>query len=209
MNRLATAWVLARRDGVRLGFTDHDREIEVDGVVCHPRSGLNAAAAEARLGMASDLGAVQGALDDDRLSTADIEAGALSGATLQTWRVSWSGDTPATLLRTQTVLAVTRDSRGRFEADLAGLSRGLDRVSGRVVSRLCGARFGDGDCGLDASTFPEGTTCPRSFAACQGFSNTLNFRGFPYLIGEDALLAGPEAGRVLDGGSRYRNGSNV
>lgn len=45
--------------------------------------------------------------------------------------------------------------------------------------------------------------CDKAFATCAAkFSNTDNFRGFPHLPGNDALLSGPEGGSADDGGSR-------
>lgn len=48
--------------------------------------------------------------------------------------------------------------------------------------------------------------CDKSFAACKGkFANTLNFRGFPHMPGDDAVQARPSAGSVMDGGSRFHD----
>jgi uncharacterized phage protein (TIGR02218 family) len=48
--------------------------------------------------------------------------------------------------------------------------------------------------------------CDKTFATCRGrFANAANFRGFPYMPGNDAVLAAPAAGQVLDGSSRYGN----
>lgn len=48
--------------------------------------------------------------------------------------------------------------------------------------------------------------CDKQFATCKGkFSNAVNFRGFPFMPGNDAVLAAPQAGQPMDGGSRYGN----
>jgi hypothetical protein len=39
---LALCWKLTRRDGVVLGFTDHDRDIAFDGVVYEATTGFTA-----------------------------------------------------------------------------------------------------------------------------------------------------------------------
>jgi uncharacterized phage protein (TIGR02218 family) len=45
--------------------------------------------------------------------------------------------------------------------------------------------------------------CDKSFATCGAkFSNRDNFRGFPHLLGDDAMLAGPASDRPNDGGRR-------
>lgn len=46
--------------------------------------------------------------------------------------------------------------------------------------------------------------CDKRFATCRDrFANSVNFRGFPYMPGNDAALAGPASGQPMDGGSRY------
>jgi uncharacterized phage protein (TIGR02218 family) len=48
--------------------------------------------------------------------------------------------------------------------------------------------------------------CDKQFSTCRDrFSNAVNFRGFPHMPGNDAVLAGPAAGQPMDGGSRYGN----
>ena len=45
--------------------------------------------------------------------------------------------------------------------------------------------------------------CDKRLSTCRArFDNVLNFRGFPYLPGDDAMIAGP-ASSGNDGGSRY------
>src|SRR5690554_3716777 len=83
------AWVLARADGVRLGFTDHDRDLAVDGVVCRAASGWTAGAVEGEAGLACGSAAASGALDDAAITEGDISAGLYDGARLALWRVDW------------------------------------------------------------------------------------------------------------------------
>ncbi len=56
----------------------------------------------------------------------------------------------------------------------------------------------------DAFTVTPG--CDKQFATCRDrFANAANFRGFPYMPGNDAVTAAPQPGQVLDGQSRYGN----
>ena len=50
---LCHAWVLRRTDGETLGFTDHDRDLELEGVVCRAGSGWTAGAGEGAVGLAA------------------------------------------------------------------------------------------------------------------------------------------------------------
>ena len=48
--------------------------------------------------------------------------------------------------------------------------------------------------------------CDKQFATCKAkFANGINFRGFPYMPGNDAVVSGPSAATPMDGGSRYGN----
>ena len=56
----------------------------------------------------------------------------------------------------------------------------------------------------DAVTLLAG--CDKQFATCKTkFANVANFRGFPYMPGNDAVLSYPTAAQPRDGGSRYGN----
>ncbi|HEV2651126.1 MAG TPA: DUF2163 domain-containing protein, partial [Rhizomicrobium sp.] len=48
--------------------------------------------------------------------------------------------------------------------------------------------------------------CDKQFATCKTkFANGINFRGFPYMPGNDAVMSGPSTTTRMDGGSRYGN----
>jgi len=48
--------------------------------------------------------------------------------------------------------------------------------------------------------------CDKQFGTCKAkFANAVNFRGFPYMPGNDAVTSYPTQSQVLDGGSRYGN----
>ena len=48
--------------------------------------------------------------------------------------------------------------------------------------------------------------CDKQFSTCKAkFDNAANFRGFPYMPGNDAVTSYPTSDQTLDGGSRYGN----
>ena len=59
------------RDGMVLGFTDHDRDLDVNGVTCRAAAGFDAAAAAEKLGFAVGSGEIAGALVDAAITAAD------------------------------------------------------------------------------------------------------------------------------------------
>ena len=199
---LCWAWKLTKHDGLVLGFTDHDRDLAVDGVNYQAASGFSPSDIDARLGFALDNSAVQGLLRSDVISKTDIRAGLYDSAQIEIRRVNWV-DTSVFGLIWNGRLGGINIKDGQFEAELVGHANLLERSTGRVFSKSCDASFADARCGLDASNFPSGTTCPRTYKACKQFQNTANFRGFPYLIGEDAVFRAPRATDIKDGTSRY------
>jgi uncharacterized phage protein (TIGR02218 family) len=77
---LCTAWILTRADGTKLGFTDHDRDLLLNGVACAAATGWTAGAAETDLGVKAGTATATGALDSTAITEADIAAGRYDGA---------------------------------------------------------------------------------------------------------------------------------
>lgn len=200
---LCWCWRLTLADDTQLGFTDHDEDIEIDGLTFKAETGLSSGETDSRLGYALDTGSVQGLLSSDRITPEDISSGRFDKARLESLRVNWTSPEQR-LPVARGRLGEIRQRGEAFEAEWVGEGGVLGRSIGRVFTRLCDAELGDARCGLDLGDFPEGTTCPRTFQACRDrFSNTENFRGFPYLLGDDVLQSAPQEGEVFDGSSRY------
>ena len=198
---LCHVWILQRADGLTLGFTDHDRDLAIDGVTCRAASGWTAGASDSAIGLSAGTAAASGGLDDVALSEADIEAGLYDEAEVALWRVDWSS--PELRLRLWTArLSKLRREGEAFVAELVGPLARLDRVVGRTLGRNCDAVLGDGRCRVDLAAFP-GAVCDKRFETCAGtFANAVNFQGFPDIPGDDFLTAAPVEGGRNDGGSR-------
>ena len=77
---LAQAWKLMRRDGIVAGFTDHDRDLVIDGVTYRAGTGLAASEASSRFDLSVDGGEIAGDLrfaDAVEAFVRDLEPGAL------------------------------------------------------------------------------------------------------------------------------------
>lgn len=192
---LCRVFVLTLMDERRFAFTDHDAPLLFDGLFSKP---MDAAETEQRAGFDADSGALRSVFDLD-VSRADILAGALDGATLAEHRVNWAAPVQSIHLTIGRIGSVSVSGDG-FDADWLGQSTLLDRSTGRVFSRRCDADYGDARCGL---TVQPGQSCSRTFDACKAYGNVLNFRGFPYLLGDDVLQKGVHLTPTRTGGSRY------
>ncbi|SFI95170.1 DUF2163 domain-containing protein [Caulobacter sp. UNC279MFTsu5.1] len=198
---LCHAWILTRADGAVLGFTDHDRDLVVEGVSCKAASGWTAGAAETAAGLSPGQAAAVGGFDDAALSEADLAAGLYDGARVECRLVDWSAPGLSVRLWSARVAAAKAEG-GAFTLALEGPLAALDRVAGRTFGRSCDAAFGDARCGVDVAAFP-GATCDKRWITCrERFGNGLNFRGFPTAPGEDFLTLYPGEGERNDGGRR-------
>lgn len=145
---LATCWIVTRRDSARLGFTEHDRDLEVDGITCRAASGFDGAASAEKLGFAVGAGEVAGALVDDAIAEDEVTAGAYDGARVEIHLVDWSEPGLSVLLRVMTIGEITREGQA-FRAELRALTAALDVEQGRLYTPRCSADLGDGRCKLD------------------------------------------------------------
>ena len=198
---LCHAWLVRRADAVEIGFTDHDGDLVVDGIVCRAASGWSVGAADSAVGLTAGSASVAGGLDDAALTEADIDAGVWDGAAVALWRVDWARPELRVRLWTATLARIRRDG-GAFVAELEGPLARLERVVGRTFGRACDALLGDDRCRVDLAALP-GAVCDKRWQTCVGtFGNGINFRGFPDIPGDDFLTAAPVEGGRHDGGSR-------
>ena len=148
---VARCWALTRRDGTRLGFTDHDRDLAFDGMTYRAGTGLSARALQQATGLSVDNTEAMGALSDASIREADIAAGRYDGAEVVAWLVNWS-DVSARRILFRGHIGELRRGSGAFHAELRGLTEALNRPVGRVYQRPCTAVLGDQTCGFDLST---------------------------------------------------------
>lgn len=148
LTTVARAWALRRRDGLRLGFTDHDGPLEFDGLLFRAETGLSAKALQQATGLAVDNTEAMGALSDAAIREEDIAAGRYDGAEVTAWLVNWA-DVRARRVMFRGHIGEIRRGAGAFHAELRGLTEALNRPVGRVFQRPCTAVLGDAACGVD------------------------------------------------------------
>ncbi len=145
---LCRCWLIARKDGVTQGFTDHDEDVALDDIVCKAGSGFSASEATQRLGLAVDGTELSGALCDDSLNETDLAAGRYDAAAVELWLVDWSEPVLRVLVAKGTLGEVRRAGRA-FTAELRGLAQPLAQQTGRFYTTTCAADLGDSRCGID------------------------------------------------------------
>lgn len=144
---LCHCWLLERRDGVRFGFTDHDRPLSFGGQDYEPETGFTQTEMRDTLGMSVDSTDVEAALSSEVLSEDDIAAGRLDGASVRTFLVNWTAPGQHAELRSAVIGRIKR-ADGRLVAELESVAAYLDRPNGRHLRRGCDAVLGDARCGV-------------------------------------------------------------
>ncbi|OYX12459.1 MAG: beta tubulin [Rhizobiales bacterium 32-66-8] len=144
---LAHGWRLSRRDGVVLGFTDHDRDLVLAGLRFHAASGIAGSESAQELGLAVSGAELSGALSAEILSEADLSAGRFDGAMIDHLLIDWTSPETHLLLRRAQLGEVRREG-GAFTVELRALSDALGQTRGRLFGALCDADLGDARCGV-------------------------------------------------------------
>lgn len=145
---LCRCWILTRRDGVIQGFTDHDRDVTLDDVVCRAGTGFAGSEAVTRLGLSVDGSEISGALSDDSLNEDALAAGRYDAAQVDMHIVDWSEPALHVLMSRGHIGEVRREGKS-FAAELRGLADALNAETGRLYAPTCSADLGDARCGVD------------------------------------------------------------
>jgi uncharacterized phage protein (TIGR02218 family) len=151
LTTLAFAWAVERRDGITLGFTSHDRDLVVGGLVHASAPGMLPSAIERSDGLDVDDVRLSAALTSDAFSDDDLIAGRWDGAALTLSAVDWTAPdvAPVTLMTGEFGEVEIKDSG--FAVGLRGPTSVLDAPVVEETSPECRAQLGDRRCRVDLS----------------------------------------------------------
>ena len=148
LTTFALCWRIERRDGVALGFTGHDRDLDVGGFRYRAAPGVAPSAIEEGEVLDADSLDVAGALTGSGISETDLRSGRWNGAVVRLLAVDWSSPSHWTqLLRGE--LGEVSLERGRFTVALKGPGAALARPVTEETSPSCRAELGDRRCRVD------------------------------------------------------------
>jgi uncharacterized phage protein (TIGR02218 family) len=181
-----------------LGFTDHDRELLVDGVTCRADTGMTARALQQTTGLSVDNTEAFGALSAAAITEADLLAGRFDGAEVRAYLVNWQEPADFTEQFRGHLGEITRSS-GSFKAELRGLTELLNRPQGMAYTPGCSAVLGDSRCkfnllqpGYFADRVVENVEDGRIFR----FASFLGFDEYWFENGRFEMTSGQASGLV-------------
>ncbi len=145
---LAWCWRIERTDGLVQGFTDHDRDVFIDGERYEAQAAVSGSEIAASIGLSRDSAELTGGLRSDSISDSDLQRGLYDHAVVKLFLVDWAASEQFLLYRTAR-LSEVRTTESGFVATLAGLSAELSLAVGRSFLAVCDASLGDARCGVN------------------------------------------------------------
>jgi uncharacterized phage protein (TIGR02218 family) len=188
-------WRLERRDGVTLGFTSHDRDMELDGLLHRSSPGMQPSSILESLGLDTDGLEVTGAIDAAAISEEDLTAGRWDGAKVTIYLFDWTQPLAGKRQLASGELGEVSFSNAEFQADLRGLTSLLDAPIVPQTSPGCRAEFCGNACGLNVQRFRH-LTRVASVSSDQVTLTAPLSASFAY--GKARWLNGPNCGLVSD-----------
>jgi len=150
---LCWCWRLTRRDGVRLGFTDHDLSLTFDATTFEAAAGVTASEIRESVGLGVDNLEVSSVLSSTHLDERGLAAGLFDDATVEIFRVNWATPDQRLLMRKGSLGEVRRSGQA-FTAEVRGLAHYLQQPKGRLFQYSCDADLGDTRCGVALTSPP-------------------------------------------------------
>lgn len=161
LTTIALCWRMARSDGVVLGFTTHDRPLDIDGLRYEAAPGMTPSAIGLGDGLDVDTMEFTGALTADTISDDDLAAGRFDNASLAVFMADWATPGAGTLrLAGGSLGAVERriaTGGGGFTATVRGPTAAFEAIAVETCSPDCRAELGDSRCRVDLA--PLTTMC--------------------------------------------------
>lgn len=187
---LAWCWRLARRDGVVIGLTSHDRDLTIGGIVYRAAPGMKPSALETSDSLDAGTMDLEGALSSMAIAARDLDAGRWDGAELELFVTDWSAPDVAPVTVARGSLGAIERRGAAFAAELQGVTRALDRPVCPATSPGCRAMLGDRACRVDLAPL----THERSVVAIDGRSVTLDSAVAGMAFGELLWIEGANCG---------------
>lgn len=198
-------WRLERRDGICLGFTAHDRDLILDGLLYRAAPGILPSAVTLSDGFDADGLEIAGALTSGAIREEDLAAGRWDGASVFLFLVDWRTPAYGSIAIARGVLGEVRVTGAAFEAELKGPTALLDGAAAEQISPECRAALGDKRCRVDMA---GRVRTARVAAAPEADAILLDAPAGPdFALGRLRWLTGRNSG--LSGAIRAADGTRI
>ena len=191
LDTVATFWRVYRRDGLMLGFTSHNRDLDFGGIAHRAAPGMVPSSIKLTADLSSDSAEVEGALSHATIRETDLAAGLFDHAAIEIGAVDWETLEHHVLYSGQLGL-IDNDQRS-FSAELRSAKRILENDLVPRTSPTCRARFCGPGCNVSPVAFPS----MHSLDSIDIDANRVTFANLSeadFLDGQLRFLDGPQTG---------------
>ena len=164
---LCTCWHLIRKDGVEMGFTDHDADLTVDALVYKCATGFKASTVESKADLSVDNLELDGILNSGDITEADVLNGKYDYAEVEIFMVNYESLGDGKIYVKRGRMGEVRIARAGFVAELRSLTQHLQQRIGEVYAPSCNAILGDARCGKDLTAFTFTATITEVISRAQ------------------------------------------
>ena len=198
LTTLATLVKVTRTDAVVKGFTTHDQNVTIGGVLYKADGALTASAIESRAGLAVDNLEITGILDSADIIDADIQAGLYDFARVDVYVCNWADITQGVVSLRRGWLGQVTSAGTHYVAELRGMHDLLQRPVGDTYTPECRFDLGDTNCGINLTALTV-TGSVTSVTDNANFIDTAQIAATGvYAYGKVTWLAGANAGQSME-----------
>lgn len=197
---LCNCWRITRKDGLVLGFTNHDENLIFEDTLFRAGTGFEGTEVETRFGLAATGSELHGALSDESISENDLTCGKYDAARVELFLVDWSNVENRILQRSGDIGEIRREGAA-FAVEIRGLAHQLDQENGRIFAGPCDADLGDARCRIDLgdpSYRAEGEVAAAQGSALFSVSGLDEFEADWFTRGKFVWTSGANEGHAVE-----------
>lgn len=206
---LAMLWKVIRRDGQVFGFTDHDADLTVDGVLYAAATGFNASAVSTSAAFNVDNLDVDGIFSAAAITEADILSGVWDNAEVLVFLCNWADLTQGVMKLRRGWLGQAKTGRGTFTTELRGLMQRVQQNVGEVYSPNCRADLGDTRCKVVLTPFTFTATVTTAVTRRTFNASSLTQADNYFAFGQMTWTSGANNGLAMEIKSSLSSGGAI
>lgn len=152
---VATCWKLRLANGKVMGFTDHDEDLNINGIIYKSSSGFTASSILLNSNLKTDNLEIEGILNSDEIKEEEVFAGRYDFANIKIFLLNYKDPSQGIISLCSGTFGKITLNNGRFIVEIRGLSAKLEQNVVELYSSTCRAQFCDDKCKIDAKKFSK------------------------------------------------------
>jgi uncharacterized phage protein (TIGR02218 family) len=187
---LATCYCITRVDGIELGFTDHDENLSVDGLIYDSIAGFTPTTTESKSDMSVDNMEIEGISFPSKITQSSLLAGIYDYAEVEIFLVNYEDLSAGKMILKRGKLGEVTLSKQMFRAEIRGLTQHLSQTIGAVYAPTCQAILGDSSCKINLATCTVKAQVTKAMNRQSFIAKSLTQKAGYFTGGEVKFLSG-------------------